>query len=133
MTNLSDHTDIHIATTTKVVEYTRAYGFSNQLDSFISLEDLSQSSNKQPRRDLNNIKINVSALLTVRPSLYFASNTDMAAREPEPIVANGRVSVEPCGYICILTRTLEMEYKMKEPEKSFLQLRILIRNLKLTV
>jgi len=35
--------------------------------------------------------------LTVRPSLYFDSKTDIAARDPEPIVANGSVSVEPCG------------------------------------
>lgn len=38
--------------------------------------------------------------LTVSPSLYFDSKTDIAANEPDPIVANGSVSVEPCGYIC---------------------------------
>jgi hypothetical protein len=38
-----------------------------------------------------------SGSLTVSPSLYFDSNTDIAARDPEPIVAKGRVSVEPCG------------------------------------
>lgn len=35
--------------------------------------------------------------LTVSPSLYFDSNTDIAASDPDPIVAKGRVSVEPCG------------------------------------
>lgn len=35
------------------------------------------------------------AKLTVRPSLYFDSKTAIAAREPEPIVANGNVSVDP--------------------------------------
>ena len=45
-------------------------------------------------------KRNYNRKLTVRPSLYFDSNIAMAAREPEPIVANGKVSVEPCGYIC---------------------------------
>jgi hypothetical protein len=40
------------------------------------------------------------ANLTLRPSLYFDSKTDIAAREPEPIVANGKVSVDPWGYIC---------------------------------
>ena len=39
----------------------------------------------------------ITGKLTVRPSLYFDSNIAMAAREPEPIVANGKVSVEPCG------------------------------------
>lgn len=34
--------------------------------------------------------------LTVKFSLYLDSKTDMAAREPEPIiVANGSVSVDP--------------------------------------
>lgn len=51
--------------------------------------------------------INTSTVsqLTVRPSLYLDSKMAMAAREPEPIVANGRVSVEPCGYIYIKTRS----------------------------
>jgi hypothetical protein len=35
--------------------------------------------------------------LTVSPSLYFDSKTDIAARDPEPIVTNGSVSVEPSG------------------------------------
>lgn len=65
------------------------------------------------KKSEKNIKINVSAILTVRPSLYLASNTDMAAREPEPIVANGRVSVEPWGYIWISTKALEMNSKRK--------------------
>lgn len=56
MTNLSDHTDIHIATTTKVVKYTRAYGFSNQLDSFVFLEDLSQESTRQKKSENSKIK-----------------------------------------------------------------------------
>jgi len=99
-TNLCDHADVHVATTTQVIEYTRAYGFSDQLNSFIPLEDFV---NKNNQTDENNVSgyWNVNGLLTVRPSLYFASNTDIAAREPEPIVANGRVSVEPCGYICL--------------------------------
>ena len=32
---LCDHADVHVATTTQVIEYTRAYGFSDQLNSFI--------------------------------------------------------------------------------------------------
>lgn len=36
----------------------------------------------------------------MRPSLYLDSNTAMAARDPDPIVAKGRVSVEPWGKIC---------------------------------
>jgi len=43
---------------------------------------------------------NITKRLTVKPSLYFDSNTDIAAREPDPIVANGNVSVDPWGYIC---------------------------------
>lgn len=43
---------------------------------------------------------NVTKRLTVKPSLYFDSNTDIAASEPDPIVANGNVSVDPWGYIC---------------------------------
>lgn len=37
--------------------------------------------------------------LTLSPSRYFDSKTAIAARDPEPMVANGSVSVEPCGYI----------------------------------
>ena len=33
--------------------------------------------------------------LTVSPSRYFDSKIAIAAREPEPIVANGSVSVDP--------------------------------------
>lgn len=40
--------------------------------------------------------------LTVMSSRNPDSNTDIAASEPEPIVANGSVSVEPCGYTCIV-------------------------------
>jgi hypothetical protein len=36
------------------------------------------------------------------PSLNLDSNMAMAARDPEPIVANGSVSVDPCGYTCII-------------------------------
>ena len=36
--------------------------------------------------------------LTVMFSLYRDSNIAMAARDPDPMVANGRVSVEPWGY-----------------------------------
>ena len=57
-------------------------------------------------------------LLTVRPSLYFASKTDIAAREPEPIVANGRVSVEPCGYICVLVKADKNNNKTSERRKT---------------
>ena len=39
--------------------------------------------------------IQIHLYLTVMPSLYFDSNTDIAAREPDPIVANGKVSVDP--------------------------------------
>jgi len=36
-------------------------------------------------------------LLTLKLSLYLDSNTDIAASEPDPILANGRVSVDPWG------------------------------------
>ena len=32
-----------------------------------------------------------------RPSRYPASNTAIAFNDPDPMVANGRASVEPCG------------------------------------
>jgi hypothetical protein len=41
--------------------------------------------------------VEVEKTLTVKFSLYLDSKTDMAANEPEPIVANGSVSVDPCG------------------------------------
>lgn len=42
-----------------------------------------------------------NVLLTVMSSLYLDSNIAMAAKEPDPIVAKGNVSVDPCGYTCI--------------------------------
>ena len=39
----------------------------------------------------------IGKTLTVKFSLYLDSKTDIAANEPEPIVANGSVSVDPCG------------------------------------
>jgi len=51
-TNLCDHADVHVATTTQVIEYTRAYGFSDQLNSFIPLEDFV---NKNNQTDENNV------------------------------------------------------------------------------
>lgn len=104
-TNLCDHADVHVTTTTQVIEYTRAYGFSHQLNSFIPLKDFVTRNKSEIRNKcIRKLKDECFRLLTVRPSLYFASNTDIAAREPEPIVANGRVSVEPCGYICVLVK-----------------------------
>lgn len=49
--------------------------------------------------EINDQKKMSETELTVKLSLYLDSKTDIAAREPEPIVANGNVSVEPWGYI----------------------------------
>lgn len=38
---------------------------------------------------------NIKGKLTVRPSWYLDSNIAIAAREPDPIVAYGNVSVDP--------------------------------------
>lgn len=36
----------------------------------------------------------------VMPSVYPDSKTAIAFRLPEPMVAKGRLSVDPCGYTC---------------------------------
>ena len=38
--------------------------------------------------------VSLVCLLTLKLSLYLDSNTDIAASEPDPIVANGRVLVD---------------------------------------
>ena len=66
---------------------------------WIILFDLYKTCNQViPLKRNSSVKFLKNAVaLTVRPSLYFDSKTDIAARDPEPIVANGSVSVEPCG------------------------------------
>lgn len=48
---------------------------------------------KMPAQIALHTKLNPSSL--VNPSRYFDSKTVIAASEPEPIVANGRISVDP--------------------------------------